>query len=69
MTHTANGHVARNNRRAEAEDRQIKRSERGPKAQIEVLNERLGSGKGAKKERARLAGAVKSTRRKVKKEA
>ena len=41
-------------RRAEAEARQTERNRRTPTAQLAVLDDRLGVGKGAVRERARL---------------
>ena len=41
-------------RRTEAEVRQKQRDKRSPEQQLAALDERLGKGKGAKKERARL---------------
>ena len=41
-------------RLAEAEDGTAKRAERSPREQLEKLDERLGSGMGAERERERL---------------
>jgi hypothetical protein len=41
-------------RREEAEQRQTVRNQRTPATQLAILDSRLGTGKGAAKERARL---------------
>ena len=53
-----NGQAARERRKLNAEARQRQRDEMTPEEQIKVLDERLGVGKGAKKERARLAALI-----------
>lgn len=48
-------HQTPRDRRLGARDRYAQSSARGPKCQIAMLDERLGEGVGATKERARLA--------------
>lgn len=55
MVHVANGHTSLVTRRQSAALRLIERNERGEAGQIEALDARLGTGVGARKERARLA--------------
>lgn len=43
------------------------RAKRSPQQQITVLDERLGSGQGAKRERARLLGQIEAAKSKPKK--
>lgn len=57
MTHN-NAAAQREQKRKDAEARQRQRDELTPEEQIAVLDERLGVGKGAKKERARLAKLI-----------
>jgi hypothetical protein len=45
-------------RREEAKERQRQRDGRTPEEQLAILDMRLGVGKGAKKERARLAALI-----------
>src|SRR6476620_8361515 len=61
MTNTSNGTTMTEHRRFGAEHRAAKRAERSPSAQIAALDERLGEGVGARKERARLAGKAAAT--------
>ena len=43
------------NRQLSADDREVERAERTDKEQIKRLDEKVGKGKGAKKERKRLS--------------
>lgn len=47
--------IFKNQQRQNAAARQAKRDARTPKQQLQALDSRLGKGKGATKERARLA--------------
>ena len=55
----ATGPAVREKKREEAEARQRQRDELTPEQQIAALDARLGVGKGAKKERERLAKLIK----------
>ena len=57
-THTK---AIREERRAKAEPRQTERAARNSLTQLERLDAKLGVGIGAKKERARLAGNLRTT--------
>lgn len=48
-------------RQEEADERQAYRNQLSPEEQIKALDKRLGKGKGAKKERKRLAAKIKET--------
>lgn len=57
---TTKGHpvnVRQKARRGKVHARAAKRSERTPEQQLKELDRRLGKGKGATRERARLAGS------------
>lgn len=58
--HMSKGQVARRARHDDAMGRQEERNQRSPRQQIAVLNQRLGAGLGAKKERARLETKIAS---------
>ena len=47
-------------RQRKADERQAVREVRSPKEQLSILDERLGNGQGAQKERARLAALITS---------
>ncbi len=49
-----NGKTRREKRRQAAEERKAERDKLSPKEQLKLLDERLGKGQGAKKERKRL---------------
>jgi len=51
-------------RQREAQERKVLRGKRTPMEQIRLLDERLGVGKGAKKERAKLRQEMKLKRSK-----
>lgn len=55
---TRKGAAAQDKRREEARARQLQRDELTPEEQIARLDARLGAGKGAKKERERLAALI-----------
>jgi len=63
-----NGRLARNYRRKTALERNEARSERSPQQQLAVLDERLGKGVGAEKERARLKKLIRMSKNKKKRE-
>jgi len=63
-----NGRLARNYRRKTALERNEARSERSPQQQLAVLDERLGKGVGAEKERARLKKLMRMSKNKKKRE-
>lgn len=65
-THVANSHAERKERREAATMRQELRAMRNDEDQISWLDERLGSGQGAHKERARLGGGKSNTNKKKK---
>jgi hypothetical protein len=61
-THTANGHVARKQRQDDARMRESLRADTiTPDMQIALLDNRLGAGVGAVRERARLTGTQPTT--------
>lgn len=53
--HRDSNRLARNNRQAQAKTRVEQRGQRTPEEQTVVLDDRLGAGIGAQRERARLA--------------
>jgi len=60
MVHKMNSSVARKERQLDAKDAQAERDKFSPEFQIARLDERLGAGVGAKRERARLAKQAKA---------
>ncbi len=62
-----NGRLAREYRRKGAKQRDEDRAQRTPQQQLALLDERLGKGIGAKKERARLQRLIDAPAKKPKK--
>lgn len=58
MTNTANGRVAREQRQVDAQRRSRAYNLLTPEQRIQHLDAMLGKGKGAKRQRARLAALV-----------
>ena len=64
MTQTRRGSADLQRRRSEAAERQAERDQRSPQEQLRFLDQILGAGKGAKKERARLHAQVVDVKKK-----
>jgi len=58
MNHTRKGAAVRQERREKARARQRQRDELTPTQQLAVLDDRLGVGQGAERERARLQALI-----------
>ena len=64
MSKTRRGSIDLQRRRSEAAERQAERDLRSPQEQLRFLDQILGAGKGAKKERARLEAQVVDVKKK-----
>lgn len=63
-----NGRIAREYRRKTAVERDEARRDRSPQQQLAMLDERLGKGVGAKRERARLKRLIDVSKNKTKRD-
>lgn len=61
LPHMTKSRQRREELRKQATERQAAWAALSPKAQLKALDGRLGAGKGAKKQRVRIAAALKST--------